>query len=100
MITRLFRLLESHPYGSDLFTGDPDQQYEQEHKPQQKQGQQQELRQEQQRQQHVAPSASHKQLLSGSTKLAANPISNSLTKPEPSPDIEWMPLGKIKNENN
>jgi hypothetical protein len=94
-------MLESHPYGPDLFTGDPDQQHEQDHQQQQKQGQQQEQKQEQQQQQqHDAPSASHKQLRSWSTKLAANPISNSLTKPEPSPDIEWMPLGKNKNKNN
>ncbi len=99
MKIRLFRLLESHPYGPDLFTGDPDLQHEEEHQQQQKQGQQQELKQEQQRQQHVVPSANHKQLRSGSTKLAASPISNSLTKPDPSPDIEWMPLGKNKNKN-
>jgi hypothetical protein len=90
----LFRLLESHPYGPDLFTGDPDQQHEQEHKQQQKQGQQQEQEQEQQRKQYVIPSANHKQLSNGSTKLAASPISNSLTKPDPTLDIEWMPLGK------
>ncbi len=98
MRTRLFRLLESHPYGPDLFTGDPDQQHEQER--QQQQRHQQEQKQEQQRQQHVVLSASHKQLRSGSTKLAASPMSNSLTKPDPSPDIEWMPLGKNKNKNN
>jgi hypothetical protein len=91
--------LESHSYGPDLFTGDPDQQHEQEHKPKQKQGQQQEQEQEQQRQQHVVSSANHQQLLSGSTKQAANPTSISLTKPDPSPDIEWMPLGKNLNKN-
>jgi hypothetical protein len=90
--------LESHSYGPDLFTGDPDQQYEQEHQQQQKQEQQHEQKLEQNQQQHVVPSANHKQLRSGSTKPAANPISNSLAIPDPSPDIEWMPLGKNKNE--
>jgi hypothetical protein len=93
--------LESHPYGPDLFTGDsgdPEQQYKQEHQ-QQKQGQQLEQKQQQQqqqqqkRQQHVVLPVNQHQLRNGSMRLAAKPTSDSLTKPDHSPDMEWMPLG-------